>query len=145
MTLRRSLALIACLFSAVAVAHEKDAKQTANAPQPPYSITPVMKQSMSDSGLEGYELLSVRLDLVPGGTDGAPHRHDADLFVYVLQGSIEVELDGRKAAYSAGSMFHEPRNVLHSLLRNTSADQPASALAVFVIKAGREFLVPVAK
>jgi quercetin dioxygenase-like cupin family protein len=145
MTLRLTLALIACLFSAVAFAHEKDTKQTANAPQPPYSITPVMKQAMSDSGLEGYELLSVRLDLVPGGTDNAPHRHDADLFVYVLQGSIEVELDGRKATYSAGSMFHEPRNVLHSLLRNTSADQPASALAVFVIKAGREFLVPVAK
>ncbi|MBM3396271.1 MAG: cupin domain-containing protein [Betaproteobacteria bacterium] len=101
-----------------------------------------MKQAMSDTGLADYELMSVRLDLVPGGVDATPHRHDADLFVYVLEGSIEVELDGRKATYAAGAMFHEPRNALHSLLRNTSADQPASALAVLILKNGREFFVP---
>lgn len=144
MTLSRSLVLAACLLSTAALAHEKD-KEPSSAAQQPYSITPVIKQAMSDSGLAGYEMLAVRLDLIPGGTDAAPHRHDADLFVYVLQGSIEVELDGRKSTYGVGSMFHEPRNVLHSLLRNTSADQPASALAVFVIKSGREFFVPAAK
>ncbi len=145
MPLRQSLALFVCLYSAAGFAHENDAKQEANVPQPPYSITPVMKQAMSDTGLADYEMLAVRLDMVPGGQDAAPHRHDADLFVYVLQGGIEVELDGRKATYNAGSMFHEPRNVVHSLLRNTSADHPASALAVFVLKTGREFIVPVSK
>jgi len=144
MTLFQSLAFVACLFSAAACAHEKEKEQAGGA-KPPYAITPVFKQAMSDTGLAGYEMLSVRLDLVPGGADAAPHRHDADLFVYVIQGSIEVELDGKKATYNAGAMFHEPRNVLHSLLRNTSTDQPASALAMFVIKNGREFLVPVAK
>jgi quercetin dioxygenase-like cupin family protein len=142
MTSLRSMALLACLFATAALAHDKDPSE---GDKPPYSVTPVFKQAMSDTGLAGYELLSLRLDIVPGGKDSAPHRHDADLFIYVLQGSIEVELDGRKTTYGAGTMFHEPRNVLHSLLRNTSADQPASALAVFVIKSGREFLVPVVK
>ncbi|MFO1320509.1 MAG: cupin domain-containing protein [Burkholderiales bacterium] len=135
------LAVGGLLLSGVAAAHESDA---AKAP-PPYTITPVLQQAMSDPGLAGYELLSVRLDLVPGGSDPLPHRHDADLFVYVLQGSIEVELDGRKSSHSAGSMFHEPRNVVHSLLRNTHAEQPAAVLAVFVIKSGRQFYVPAAK
>jgi len=139
MNVSRILALALCLVATGVSAHEKDAPA---AGKPPYSITPVMKQAMSDTGLADYELMSVRLDLVPGGVDATPHRHDADLFVYVLEGSIEVELDGRKATYAAGTMFHEPRNALHSLLRNTSADQPASALAVFILKNGREFFVP---
>lgn len=142
MRLSRFLVLVASLASAAAFAHEQEA---AGGGTPPYAITPVIKQAMSDAGLAGYEMLAVRLDLVPGGVDAAPHRHDADLFVYVLQGSIEIELDGRKATYGAGAMFHEPRNALHSLLRNASQDQPASALAVFVIKSGREFFVPEAK
>lgn len=139
MTLSRLLVLAACLYSAIAVADEN---KLSGAAKPPYSLTPIIKQAMSDPGLAGYEMLAVRLDIVPGGVDPAPHRHDADLFVYVLQGNIEVELDGRKVSHKAGSMFYEPRNVLHSLLRNTSADKPASALAVFVIKSGREFFVP---
>lgn len=142
MAFSRVLAAVVCLVSAVAWAHED--QQTAGG-KPPYTVTPVIKQAMSDNGLAGYEMLSVRLDLIPGGEDKTPHRHDADLFVYVLQGNVEVELDGKKTTYAAGTMFHEPRNVLHSLLKNTSADQPASVLAVFVIKSGREFFVPVTK
>ena len=142
MILSRLLIFVACLYSAAVMAHDRG---SSGASKQPYSVTPIIKQAMSDPGLAGYEMLAVRLDVVPGGIDPAPHRHDADLFVYVLQGDIEVELDGRKTTYSAGSMFHEPRNVLHSLLRNTSADKPASLLAVFVIKTGREFFVPVAK
>lgn len=131
------LALCACF--ATASAH--DGTLVADA-MPPYTVTPIIKQAMSDTGLQGYEMQALRLDLVPGGVDASPHRHDADLFVYVLQGSIEVELDGRRATYAAGTMFHEPRNVLHTLLRNTSSQDPASALAIFVIKAGREAVVP---
>lgn len=138
----RLIAFVACLYSAAVAAH---GNETSSAAKAPYSLTPVIKQAMSDPALEGYEMLAVRLDIVPGGIDPAPHRHDADTFVYVLQGEVEVELDGRKATYGAGSMFHEPRNVLHSLLRNTSAKKPARVLALFVIKSGREFFVPVEK
>lgn len=134
----RFLAFIICLVSATVGAQADDAK-------PPDTITPILQQAMSDPGLAGYEMLTLQLDLVPGGVDSAPHRHDADLFVYVLQGSVEVELAGEKATYNAGAMFHEPRKALHSLLRNTSDDQPASILAMFVIKSGREAVVPAAE
>lgn len=134
-----SLVFAALMMSGLAAAHESDASRASAAP---YSVTPVIQQAMSDPGLAGYQMLAVRLDIVPGGVDPAPHRHDADLFVYVIHGSIEVEVEGGKATYGEGQMFHEPRNAVHSLLRNVSSTEPASALAVFVIKEGREFLVP---
>lgn len=121
----------------------QDAGKSANPPVP-FTITPVLQQPMSDPGLKGYQVLAVRLDLIPGGSDPTPHRHDADLFVYVLQGSIEVELAGKKSVFSAGQMFHEPRNVVHSLLRNTSTSASAAALAVFILKDGRQSFVPLA-
>ena len=142
MSLLRPAACALWLISAAVSAHETEQEPAADA-KLPYTVTPIFNQAMSDPGLAGYEMLATRLDIIPGGTDPAPHRHDADLFVYVLRGSIEVELDGSKATYDTGAMFHEPRNVLHSLLRNTSEDQPASILALFVIKSDREPLVPV--
>lgn len=130
--------------AAIGVSGACAAQEAGKAPKPPapFTITPVLQQPMSDPGLAGYQVVAVRLDLIPGGIDPAPHRHDADLFVYVLQGSIEVELAGKKSVYSAGQMFHEPQNVVHSLLRNTSARSPAAALAVFVLKDGRQSYVP---
>lgn len=145
--LSRLLVFIVCLYSAFALAHGNDSSGAAKQPdaKPPYTLTPVIQQALSDPALQGYEMLAVRLDIVPGGVDSAPHRHDADTFVYVLQGDVEVELDGRKSTHSAGTMFNEPRNSLHSLLRNLSTEKPASVLAVFVIKKGREFYVPAVK
>lgn len=136
---RNLVAFAAILVSGASGAHdgEKSSNQAA-----PFTITPVLQQPMSDPGLAGYQVLAVRLDLVPGGTDPTPHRHDADLFVYVLQGAIEVELAGKKSVFSAGQMFHEPQNVVHSLLKNTSSTSPAAALAVFVLKDGRQYFVP---
>jgi quercetin dioxygenase-like cupin family protein len=131
--------MAAIVISGASGAHDADKLPSQTAP---FTITPVLQQPMSDPGLAGYQVLAVRLDLVPGGTDPTPHRHDADLFVYVLQGSIEVELAGRKSVYGAGQMFHEPQNVVHSLLRNTSTSSAAAALAVFVLKDGRQYFVP---
>lgn len=147
MMLSRLPVFIVCLYSVFALAHGNESSGEAKQPnsKPPYTLTPVIQQALSDPALQGYEMLAVRLDIVPGGVDPAPHRHDADTFVYVLQGDVETELEGRKSTYSAGSMFHEPRNALHSLLRNVSATKPASVLAVFVIKNGREFYVPAVK
>lgn len=131
-------ATLAC--AGTSFAHDKD-KPPAGAP--PYTVTPVMQQALSDPALKDYELLAVTLDIVPGGTDATPHRHDADLFVYVLEGSVEVELEGRgKSVHRRGEMFHEPRNALHSLLRNVDPKAPARVLAVFVIGKGRQFYVP---
>ena len=142
MSLSRLLVFITCLYSATALAQGNESSDTT---KPPHSQTLVIKQAMSDPALKDYEMLAVRLDIVPGGVDSVAHRHDADTFVYVLQGDVEVELDGRKITYSAGSMFHEPRNTLHSLLQNTSTKAPASVLAIFVIKTGHEYFVPEVK
>lgn len=136
---QKLVAVAAILVSGACGAHDADKASTQ---APPYTLKPVLQQPMSDPGLAGYQLLAVQLDLVPGGTDPTPHRHDADLFVYVIQGSVEVELAGRKSVFAAGQMFHEPQNIVHSLLRNTSTTAPATLLAVFVLKDGKQYFVP---
>lgn len=142
MNIPKLLILIAGLYATLALAQGNEpVKSTAQ----PYTLTQIFKGGMSDPALKGYELLATRLDIVPGGVDPAPHRHDADTFVYVLAGEVEIELKGKKSTYGAGQMFHEPRNALHSMLRNTNATQPASILAVFVIKGDRKFYVPATK
>jgi len=137
--------LIRLIAISVVFASTASAQENTSDGAPPYTATDVFKQAMSDTGLAGYEMLVSRLDLIPGGVDSTPHRHDADLFVYVIQGSVEIELGGEKSTHNAGTMFHEPRNTLHSLLRNTSDDEPASILAVFVIKNDREAFLPETK
>lgn len=135
----RIAAVAAFAFASYASGHEN----TPAGGAPPYSITPVLKQAMSDPALAEYELLAVMLEIVPGGVDTAPHRHDADLFVYVVEGAVEVELQGMgRKVYRRGEMFHEPRNALHSLLRNVDPSAPAKALGLFVIAKGRQFYVP---
>jgi quercetin dioxygenase-like cupin family protein len=131
---------LALAWPVAASAHDAS---PAPAAAPPYTVTPVIQQALSDPALKNYELLAVTLDIVPGGTDAAPHRHYADLFVYVLEGSVEVELEGRgKSVHRRDEMFPEPRNALHSLLRNVDPKAPARVLAVFVIGKGRQFYVP---
>ena len=64
-----------------------------------------------------------------------PHRHNADLFVYVLQGSIITQVkDGSPQTVRAGEVFYESPTDLHIVSRNASDTQPAKLL-VFYVKA----------
>ena len=75
----------------------------------------------------------------PSLVDTVAHRHDADLFGYVIEGSVEVGLDYKEPIiFKAGQMFHEKRNVVHSLLRNPDKNTQAKVLLIFIIKDGRK-------
>ncbi|WP_128546286.1 cupin domain-containing protein [Larkinella soli] len=105
----------------------------------------VLQQSLSDS-LKNYALESSTLEVAPGFRDTRPHRHDADLFGYVLQGEVLVGLEGKEGKrYKAGEMFFEPRMVLHSLLENPHKTEPARILLVFVIGQGKQHFIPESK
>ena len=81
----------------------------------------------------------MRVDYEPGGTTPWPHRHPFGAFVYVLEGSVRMALEGQAPqVLRAGDSFHEPPGALHSLSENASDSDPASLLAVFVVPDGHE-------
>lgn len=107
---------------------------------PALAFEDVMSRPLSDS-LGAYRMVSRVMDVPPGFRDTVAHYHDADLFGYVLKGTVAVGLR-RKApeVVTEGRMFHEPRMTLHSLLENRGPT-PACILLLFIVReGGREYI-----
>lgn len=86
--------------------------------------------------MPGKEGLIETVVLAPGEVVPA-HRHKADVFAYVLQGSVVTQLKGGKTqAVHAGEVFYESPTDVHIATRNASATQPATLLVFFVKKIG---------
>ena len=104
----------------------------------PLSFQPVLAQMLSDSLLTDYKMDVTVMTVTPGGIDTVSHRHDCELFGYVLEGSVEIALVTKTPkTYKAGEMFYEKRNILHTLTKNSSTTKPARVLLMFLIKNGR--------
>jgi len=74
------------------------------------------------------------VDFAPGEVS-QPHRHNADVFVYVLEGSIITQVKGSSPqTLSPGEVFYESPTDIHTVTRNASDTQPAKIL-VFYVKA----------
>ena len=85
-------------------------------------------------GVDGKELRMLTVDIAPGAA-AAPHRHNAQVFVYVLEGSVRMQVQGSPAVVlSAGQTFYEGPNDIHLVSANASQTQPARIL-VFMVKA----------
>jgi quercetin dioxygenase-like cupin family protein len=70
------------------------------------------------------------------------HHHEADLYVYVLEGTIRSQLGGQKVeTYTKGQSFYEPDGSVHLFAENASAAESARILAVFVHREGARLLV----
>ena len=94
----------------------------------------LLKETMSN--LEGHDLTAVTVALAPGVTVPS-HRHEGFVFVYVLEGIVQSQLDSAKTEiYREGDSWVEPPGVVHTLTRNASNEHSAKILAVFVAKAG---------
>ena len=86
--------------------------------------------------ISGKEGLIETVVLSPGEVVPA-HRHNADVFAYVLEGSIVTQLEGHKPqTVHAGEVFYESPGDVHIASRNASATQPAELLVFFVKKIG---------
>lgn len=73
----------------------------------------------------------------PGGAS-TPHRHDAHVFVYVLEGSLVMQVDGREpVTLGPGETFYESPEDVHRVSRNASATEPVRFLVFFVKEKGR--------
>jgi quercetin dioxygenase-like cupin family protein len=127
--------LAAFLFVGFVAAGEHDA----GAPAP--VVTPLMTQALPD--YPGKEMTMLLVEYPPGGADPV-HRHDADAFVYVLEGSIVMGVNGDEpVTLMAGQTFHEGPHDVHTTGRNASRDKPARFLAILLKDRGKPALTPV--
>ena len=104
-------------------------------------VTSLMSKDLKEfSGKEG---LMITVEYAPGGSDPV-HRHDAHVFVYVLEGSIAMQVKGGKeVTLTPGQTFYEGPNDVHVVSRNASSTKPAKFLVFFVKNKGAPVLVPV--
>jgi quercetin dioxygenase-like cupin family protein len=68
------------------------------------------------------ERIQVGLMRMPRGTGGRPHSHPNEQWVYVLQGTLEAEVNGVKSRVPAGSLMYIPADVVHSAYATPDAD-----------------------
>jgi len=84
------------------------------------------------TNLPGKEGLMIIVDYPPGSTDPI-HRHNAHGFIYVLEGSIVMQVrGGKETTVTAGQTFYEGPDDVHVVGRNASTTEPAKFVVFFV-------------
>jgi quercetin dioxygenase-like cupin family protein len=84
-------------------------------------------------GAPGKEVLMITVEYLPGGAS-LPHRHDAQVFVYVLEGAMTMQVTGSApVTVRAGGTFYEAPGDIHQVSANASQTAPAKIL-VFMVK-----------
>jgi len=102
------------------------------------NVTPLMAKDLSD--LPGKEGLMITVDYAPGAADPV-HRHRAHGFIYVLEGSIVMQVKGGKeVTLTPGQTFYEGPNDIHTVGRNASTTQPAKFLVLLIKRKKAEVL-----
>jgi quercetin dioxygenase-like cupin family protein len=93
--------------------------------------------------MPGKEVLMITVEFPPGGADPV-HRHDAHGFIYVLEGSVVMQVKGGKeVTLTPGQTFYEGPQDIHTVGRNVSSTKPAKLLVLLVKNKGAPVLVPV--
>jgi len=85
----------------------------------------------------------ISVEYEPGGSTPI-HKHEADAFVYVIEGSIVMQLKGKKeVTVSPGETFYESPADIHLVSRNASKTKPAKFIVVLLKKKDAPVLMPV--
>ena len=127
MTLTRVILVLACLMSGSLAGQEA-------------KVTQLMSKDLTN--LPGKEGLMIIVDYPPGSTDPI-HRHNAHAFVYVLEGSIVMQVrGGKEVTLTPGQIFYEGPDDVHVVGRNASKTNPAKFVVFFVKDKGAPVLVP---
>ena len=104
------------------------------------TVTSLMLKELTD--VPGKEVLMITVEYPPGGADPV-HRHNAPAFLYVLEGSVVMQVrGGKEVTLTPGQVFYEGTDDVHIVGRNASATKPAKFLVLLVKKKGAPVLVP---
>jgi quercetin dioxygenase-like cupin family protein len=127
MTLTKLTLALVCLLSGTLVAQEA-------------KVTELMSKDLTKC--PGEEGLMIIVDYPPGSKDPI-HRHNAHAFIYVLEGSIVMQVrGGKEVTLTPGQTFYEGPDDVHVIGRNASQTKPAKFVAFFVKDKGAPVLVP---
>jgi quercetin dioxygenase-like cupin family protein len=99
------------------------------------STSPTVVELMTQelAGAPGKEAVMITVTYLPGGAS-LPHRHDAQVFVYVLEGAMTMQVDGSApVTLNPGQTFYEGPGDVHRISANASPTAPAKIL-VFMVK-----------
>jgi quercetin dioxygenase-like cupin family protein len=103
MTIKLVALVLLCLMTGTAVAQEP-------------KVTSLMSKDLPEN--PGREALMITVEHAPGGSS-AIHRHNAHAFVYVLEGSVVMQLKGgQQVTLTAGQTFYEGPDDVHVVDRN---------------------------
>jgi len=102
-------------------------------------VTQLMSKDLAE--FPGKEALLITVEYPPGGSDPV-HRHNAYAFVYVLEGSVVMQVKGGKeVTLTPGQTWYEGPNDVHVVGRNASSTKPAKFLVYLVKDKGAPLVV----
>lgn len=105
------------------------------------NVTSLMVKPLPDFPGKDVQMLTVVYP--PGGHDPV-HRHNAYAFIYVLEGSVVMAVNGRQpVTLTAGQTFYEGPKDIHTIGRNASKTAPAKLLVVLLKDKDAPVLIPV--
>jgi quercetin dioxygenase-like cupin family protein len=103
-------------------------------------VSPLITKDLA--GITGKEGTMVTVEYAPGASSSA-HRHNAHTFVYVLEGSVVMQVKGGKeVTLGPGQTFYESPDDIHAVSKNASSTKPAKFLVFFVKDKGAPATVP---
>jgi len=127
MTFTKLILAVACLMSSTLLAQEA-------------KVTALFSKDMAN--IPGKEGLMITVVYPPGSSDPI-HRHNAHAFVYVLEGSIVMQVKGGKeVTLTQGQTFYEGPDDVHVVGRNASKTKPAKFVVFLVKDKGAPVVVP---
>jgi quercetin dioxygenase-like cupin family protein len=104
-------------------------------------VTSLMSKDLKD--FPGKELLMIITEHAPGGSTPI-HVHNAHAMVYILEGSVVMQVKGGKqVTLTPGQTFYEGPDDVHIVDRNASKTQPAKFVVFLIKDKGAPALVPV--
>ncbi|HTA45173.1 MAG TPA: cupin domain-containing protein [Bryobacteraceae bacterium] len=123
----KRICVLLCLAASITLA--QDAK-----------VTPLLTKDLA--GIPGKEGSVLTVEYAPGASS-AIHRHNANTFVYVLEGSVVMQVrGGKEVTLVPGQTFYESPDDIHTVSKNASATKPAKFLVFFVKETGAPGTVP---
>ena len=128
MKISRPMSVLAFLIASTLIAQEA-------------KVTPLMSKDLAE--FPGKEGVMITVVYPPGASDPI-HRHNAYAFLYVLEGSVVMQLKGGKEiTLTPGQTFYEGPNDIHTVGRNASSTKPAKFIVFLVKDKGAPVLLPV--
>ena len=127
MKFARAILALACLMPVTVLAQEA-------------KVTDLMSKDLPN--FPGKEGLMITVEYPPGSVDPV-HRHNANGFIYVLEGTIVMQVrGGKEVTLKPGQTFYEGPEDVHVVGRNASKTEPAKFVVLFVKDKNAPLFVP---